>query len=93
MCSRFYFQAAGERWTTHTLTLTHTHTWLVELRNFEAIKFGIWNDVLIKDSPSWEHSLTCILENVRVCVRVRVCVSVCLSVCISHDNVIPCHPL
>lgn len=41
---RFHFQAAEERWT------PHTHTWLVELRNFEAIKFDIWNGVLIKDS-------------------------------------------
>lgn len=43
---RFHFQAAEERWT----TCTHTHTRLVELKNFEAIKFDIWNGVLIKDS-------------------------------------------
>lgn len=38
---RFHFQAAEER---------YTHTRLVELRDFEAIKFDIWNGVLIKDS-------------------------------------------
>lgn len=40
---RFHFQAAEERWP------THTNTRLVQLRNFEAIKFDIWNCVLIKD--------------------------------------------
>lgn len=50
---KFDFQAAEERRT------TYTHTWAVELRNFEPIKFDIRNGVLIKDSmlPAGADSL------------------------------------